>query len=210
MVCPNCGGSHFYVVRTEEFANAGYGSAQFRSVSINQEPAYLCLCGKLVVISETGGRAPAVGSARAKFLISMAKAAESREGQEEKQNSFVSRAVYEQLLERVIQLEADVSDLAVALYPETAQDVLDNQGETQVDSIPGEDNIEEVPADPIPALNEDPLPEDAEDEIPEMEEDDVPALEESEAETPVVVAAPVENKRTGRPRKLLQSAKVGQ
>jgi hypothetical protein len=56
MVCPDCGGTFFFRVSAEQYSDAGYGSAQFRSLSMTQESVYICLCGRLVENRENAGR----------------------------------------------------------------------------------------------------------------------------------------------------------
>lgn len=70
-----CGSTHFYVVRAEEFADNGYSSAQIRSLSTNTEALYICVCGRPVTLKDTSQGKNADGP-RARFLKSLGAAIE--------------------------------------------------------------------------------------------------------------------------------------
>lgn len=73
MVCPDCGGTFYFRVTAEQFSDASYGSAQFRSLSMMPEPVYICLCGRLVPNKEAvAERGP--DSSHARFINTVKKA----------------------------------------------------------------------------------------------------------------------------------------
>src|ERR1039458_4065411 len=75
MVCGSCGSTHFTLLRAEQFADNGYNSAQIRSLSMNTEPLYVCICGTPVVLKDTSAGKNSDGP-RAQFLKSIAAAVE--------------------------------------------------------------------------------------------------------------------------------------
>jgi len=74
MACTRCGGTWFYKVTAEQFSDSGYGTAQFRSLSMVPETAYVCLCGAIVENKEAVGRG--VESRHGQFLNAVRNAME--------------------------------------------------------------------------------------------------------------------------------------
>ena len=56
MTCSHCGGTFFYKVNAEQYSDGGYGTAQFRSLSMATEAFYVCLCGTVTDIKDTAAR----------------------------------------------------------------------------------------------------------------------------------------------------------
>jgi hypothetical protein len=75
MACGTCGGTFFIKLNAERFSNNGYNSAQIKSISANQQPVYVCLCGEPVVIKDTTAGQRADGD-RQQLLVSLGLAAE--------------------------------------------------------------------------------------------------------------------------------------
>jgi hypothetical protein len=48
LICDNCGGAYFYVVRAEQFQAGGYGESEFRSLTNAPKTVVVCLCGRPV------------------------------------------------------------------------------------------------------------------------------------------------------------------
>lgn len=116
MVCSECSGTHFYVVRAEEFADNGYNSAQIRGISNNQDALYICICGTPVPLKDNAGGKGAE-SARARFLKSLQVAVEFR-----KKNSVqalaqgtVSITEHNEVKEQVVTLQEQVEWLMNAV-----------------------------------------------------------------------------------------------
>lgn len=81
MVCGACTGTHFTLLRPEEFTDNGYNSATFRSISTNTDPAYICMCGQPYPMKDSAiGKGAAEGS-RARYLKSLALAIDYRKRQ---------------------------------------------------------------------------------------------------------------------------------
>ena len=74
MACGTCGGTFFIKLNAERFSNNGYNSAQIKSISANQQPVYVCLCGEPVVIKDTTAGQRADGD-RQQLLVSLGLAA---------------------------------------------------------------------------------------------------------------------------------------
>ena len=75
MACETCGGTFFIKLNAERFSNNGYNSAQIKSISPNQQPVYICLCGEPVVIKDTTAGHRADGD-RQQLLVSLGLAAD--------------------------------------------------------------------------------------------------------------------------------------
>jgi hypothetical protein len=77
MACEVCEGTFFIKMYAERFSNNGYNSAQIKSISPNQQPVYICLCGEPVVIRDTSAGQRADGD-RQQLLVSLGLAAAHR------------------------------------------------------------------------------------------------------------------------------------
>jgi len=117
MVCPRCSGTWFYKVTVEQFSDGGYGSAQFRSLVMTPETAYICLCGTIVENKEATGRG--IESRHGHFLSAIRIALEHQ-----KRNSVQLVAAtcasideVEQLRQRVDWLETAISSFTTEQTP---------------------------------------------------------------------------------------------
>jgi hypothetical protein len=128
MICPRCGGTWFYKVTVEQFSDGGYGSAQFRSLSMTPETAYICLCGTIVENKEAMGRG--VDSRHGHFLSAIRTALEHQ-----KRNSVQVVASTCASIEEVEQLRQRVNWLEEAIASFTTE-------QTPIEPAPIEDNIE--------------------------------------------------------------------
>lgn len=114
MVCPDCGGTFYFRVTAEQFSDASYGSAQFRSLSMIPEPVYICLCGRLVPNKEAvAERGP--DSSHARFINTVKKAVAFQAERDKKILKIAEQAVsvgeLEELKDRVKWLEASMNVL---------------------------------------------------------------------------------------------------
>jgi hypothetical protein len=150
MSCGACGGTHFNLVRAEEFTDNGYNSATFRSISTNTDPAYVCLCGQPYPMKDSAvGKGSSEGS-RARYLKSLSLAIDYRkkQGLSAIADGTVSIAEHQQvveqvngLIETVAWLEETVNLLA---HPEEA-------AETEEGTAEGKPAVEATPETPAKA-----------------------------------------------------------
>jgi hypothetical protein len=146
MECPDCGGTFFSIFRAEEFANMGGANTQLRSLSMNQEPVHVCICGRPVEIKDTTAVTKSDGQ-RARFLRSLTAALAHR-----KQNSVQLAATVVTDLssanEKIAELEAKVDWLttAVETLVEAASEETDEDeaAEAELGSIAVEASQKEV------------------------------------------------------------------
>jgi hypothetical protein len=128
MVCSECGSTFFYKVSAEQFSNAGYGSAAFRSLSTSQESVYVCLCGRVCDVNDTTGARSSIDR-HAQFINAL-RVAINRQ----KKNSPQSVA------EQCASLE-DVSNLETRIkWLEDVVDVLANKDNNESPK-PGDENL---------------------------------------------------------------------
>lgn len=142
MVCPDCGSTFFYQVRAEEYSSSGYASAQFRSVSMNTEPLYICPCGSPVEVKDTTA-GKITDSPRQRFLASLKSALEFRKSQQltGAATGFVSVAEYQELAAQVQELTAQVAwavQGVEALNSEAGDDEGDETDEPETPGAEGE------------------------------------------------------------------------
>ncbi len=136
MVCPDCGSVFFYKVSAEQFSNAGYGTASFRSLSTSTESVYICLCGRVSDINDSAVGARSSIDRHAQFIGAL-KAAIGKQ----KKNSLQTVAEQCASIEEVSNLEARVKWL------EDAIDVLVNKDEssqTEDESLKTENSEPEI------------------------------------------------------------------
>jgi hypothetical protein len=77
MECEECTGTYFYDVPAHQYSRAGYGSVEFRQLTISPVPLRVCLCGHVVAPRPIGGKLQ-VASTPA-FLDAMVLAARARQ-----------------------------------------------------------------------------------------------------------------------------------
>ena len=121
MTCPRCGGTWFYKVSAEQFSNEGYGSAQYRSLTMTTETSYICLCGCIVENKESVGRG--AESRHGQFLNAIRTALDSQ-----KRNSIqivastcASIDEVQQLRQRVEWLESAITSFTTDQTPIEAE-----------------------------------------------------------------------------------------
>jgi hypothetical protein len=133
MVCPDCGSSFFIKISAEQYSDAGYGTAQFRSLSMAPEVGFICICGHIVDPKE-----PATGSkdTRHSIFVECMKNAIQRQKDNDPRAiaaQTISLKEYEALQGEDEWLKSCVEQLSArvaALEPETAaltEDELDKQ-----------------------------------------------------------------------------------
>jgi len=117
MACPRCNGTWFYKVTVEQFSDGGYGSAQFRSLSMTPETAYVCLCGAIVENKESVGRG--VDSRHGYFLgaIRTALECQKRNSVQQVAASCASIEEVEELRDRVKWLEEAITSFTTDQTP---------------------------------------------------------------------------------------------
>lgn len=147
MVCPDCGGTFFFRVSAEQFADSGYGSAQFRSLSMTQEPVYICLCGRLVENKENVGKG--VEGNHPKFLAALKMALAFQNQRNSKILKVAEQAAsadeLENLKARVKWLEDAVDVLAqTPVEEETEVDEAEANGEGEPATVTEQPKIEQI------------------------------------------------------------------
>lgn len=65
MACPDCGGTYFASLEAHQYANIGYGSAQFRQLTIGPVSVKVCIGCSRFIYPEPGGGAAAPGASPA-------------------------------------------------------------------------------------------------------------------------------------------------
>lgn len=139
-----CGSTHFYVVRAEEFADNGYASAQIRSLSTNTEALYLCVCGLPVQLRDSATGKASDGP-RGRFLKSLqtAIAHKSKNTPQGLAQGFVSLAEHEEVKADVATAKEQIEWLMSAVEALTANDE-DGDGEGDEATGQGEGQPQET------------------------------------------------------------------
>lgn len=143
MLCPDCGGSFFFKVTAEQFSDSGYGSAQFRSLTMTPEAAYLCLCGYLVPIKETSAKG--VFGTHPQFLKAIKAATEFQDERSGKALKIAEAAATVAELDEVKLQLKDLEDLIDALKHnvEVLSDLAKQSGAVVVEAVPVVEPVEE-------------------------------------------------------------------
>ena len=121
MACPSCGSTHFIKALPEEFSNAGYGSAEFRSLTPGFQTlsVYVCLCGTPMPVNglSLASDAQYGNTPKGHFLASLQKAIAFRKAHQPQvlAQGFVSLAEYEELRDNVADQQEQIEDLLEAI-----------------------------------------------------------------------------------------------
>lgn len=112
IACDQCKSTYFYTVRAEEFQSGGYGTAEFRALSITPKTLHICIgCGKPVTpkpIYMAKGTQAALAEDR--FVESMKNGQKFRES-----NSVQNFANIAASPDEVAELKRRIDDLQQAL-----------------------------------------------------------------------------------------------
>lgn len=116
MTCGSCGSTHFYVVRAEEFSDSGYNSAQLRSLTMNQDALYVCLCGAPVPLKDTSvGKGSESGRARFLKSLQLALDYQRKNNTQSLAKGVVSLGEHEELKEQLATVQEQVDWLMSAV-----------------------------------------------------------------------------------------------
>ena len=136
-----CGSTHFYVVRTAEYADNGYASAQIRVLSQNEEPMHLCVCGRPVTLKDTSAASKNNDGPRARFLKSLqaAIAYQNSTNLQEIAKGFVSIQEHDNTKATIDELRAQVdwlTSVVDVLSGENAGDEAETETESETQQAP--------------------------------------------------------------------------
>lgn len=121
MTCEHCGSTFFEERRVNQFANSGYGSAEFEILNPSSRSIYVCICGHPASMQpKLAVGAPKVRQQMDEFYTSLSKAREYREKNDsrailhEVSQGTVSRDEVNQIL---VSIEEKLSNLAPTAGP---------------------------------------------------------------------------------------------
>jgi hypothetical protein len=139
MACETCGGTFFIKLNAERFSNNGYNSAQIKSISPNQQPVYICLCGEPVVIKDTTAGHRADGD-RQQLLVSLGLAADHLKANRVATVSegMVSIAEHNNSLQTIGEMQLQIDYLAQVVDRLLSTSDIEIEGEGEPDTAAGE------------------------------------------------------------------------
>jgi hypothetical protein len=186
MACDTCGGTFFIKQYAERFSNNGYNSAQIKSISPNQQPVFICLCGEPVVIKDTSAGQRADGD-RQQLLVSLGLAAAHRKETRVSTIADKLATVTEQKIDRqtIAEMQTQMNYLDEAVAQLLASSDIEVETETETETE-GADEPEVLEAGTEGAQGTDAVAE-----VAGVLDTELVAL-------PVVVAKAAQNPRTGR------------
>ena len=119
MTCPSCGSTHFIKAPAEEFSNAGYGSAEFRSLTAGFQTlsAYVCLCGTPMPVQGLAEECHYDDNPKGRYLRSLHKAIAHRKAHQPQvlAQGCVSLAEYQELRDHVADQQEQIEGLLEAI-----------------------------------------------------------------------------------------------
>lgn len=124
MACPDCGSTFFLSDHARQYSGAGYGTVEFRDLSITPMQVRVCLCGKVIPPSPDGNLLRgAAGTEREAFYQSIQLADEARAKRDPKKllDAVAAKRELDDALARLDELSKRLEEMQARLQEHLAQ-----------------------------------------------------------------------------------------